>query len=74
VTIVWHNSSDVLESLFGMYKERKAANTLHGVTPFVLLLSLFAWVDQVGNHINLDCKAALQALQALQAVRMRNLH
>ena len=36
----WNASSDVIESLFGIYKAKKSPNPLHGVTPFVLLLPL----------------------------------
>ena len=35
---VRHNSSDIIESIFGTYKARKSPNKLHGVTPFVLFI------------------------------------
>ena len=35
---VHHNSSDIIESIFGTYKVRKSPNKLHGVTPFVLFI------------------------------------
>lgn len=38
-----HNiSSDIIESNFGIYKEKKSPNKLYGITPFVLFISLHA--------------------------------
>lgn len=38
-----HNiSSDIIESKFGIYKEKKSPNKLYGITPFVLFIPLHA--------------------------------
>lgn len=38
-----HNiSSDIIESNFGIYKEKKSPNKLYGITPFVLFIPLHA--------------------------------
>ena len=44
-----HNlSSDIIESTFGVYKDRKSPNNLYGVTPFVLFIPAHAKV--IGWH------------------------
>lgn len=62
---VWHASSDIIESLFGFYKSRKAPNSLHGVTAFVLALPL---LTKAGTTM-----IALNFKEALQAVYMKEL-
>ena len=48
-----HNiSSDIIESAFGVFKERKSPNKLYGITPFVLFIPAHAGI--VGMH---DCKS-----------------
>lgn len=38
-----HNiSSDIIESSFGIYKEKKSPNKLYGITPFILFIPLHA--------------------------------
>lgn len=38
-----HNiSSDIIESNFGIYKEKKSPNKLYGITPFILFIPLHA--------------------------------
>ncbi|MDQ6480552.1 hypothetical protein [Dyadobacter sp. LHD-138] len=64
---LWHVSSDVIESLFGLYKSRKASNSLHGVTPFALSLPLFTKTHRESSTIHCDFK------QALESVFMANL-
>lgn len=39
---VHNNSSDVIESTFGVYKLRKSPNKLYGVTSFILFLPIYA--------------------------------
>ena len=64
---IWNASSDVIESLFGKYKDRNATNTLHGVTP--LVLSLFIY-----THFDTDlAKMQPEIKQALQCVSMADL-
>ncbi|MDR1477593.1 MAG: hypothetical protein LBJ00_01480 [Planctomycetaceae bacterium] len=41
--IVWHCSSDVIESLFGYYKRIKSPNPMNGVTKQVFLLSFMTF-------------------------------
>jgi hypothetical protein len=38
----WHISSDVIESMFGSYKERKSPNRLNGVTKQIFILPLLS--------------------------------
>lgn len=59
---VWHGSSDVIESLFGSFKARKADNPLHGVTPFSLILPLLTKVDTENLAIDIDFKQALETV------------
>ena len=38
-----HNiSSDIIESTFGVFKQKKSPNKLYGITPFVLFIPLHA--------------------------------
>jgi hypothetical protein len=57
---IWHASSDIIESLFGKYKEMKSPNKLHGVTPFVLALSLYTKVDKNEFEVNVNFKTAME--------------
>jgi hypothetical protein len=57
---VWHISSDILESIFGVYKERKSPNALHGVTPYVFMLPLLTKSKPESNCLRIDCKKALE--------------
>lgn len=59
---VWHVSSDILESLFGLYKSRKASNGLHGITPFVLTLPVFTKTDPENAVVNINVKQALESI------------
>lgn len=51
----WYNSSEVIESIFAKYKNNTSPNTLHGVTPHVLIIPLLTKINQ-----NFDFKAALE--------------
>ena len=35
-------SSDIIESTFGVFKQKKSPNKLYGITPFVLFIPLHA--------------------------------
>jgi hypothetical protein len=59
---VWHISTDILESMFGVYKARKSPNTLNGVTTYVLMLPLLTRSDPQTGILRLDCKAALEGV------------
>jgi hypothetical protein len=58
---VWHVSSDIIESLFGTFKSRKADNPLYGVTPFTLALPVLTKIDPQKPEINIDFKEALES-------------
>jgi regulator of replication initiation timing len=58
---VWHISSDIIEAMFGRYKEHKADNKLYGVTPFVLALPVLTKTDTEKHRINIDFKKALES-------------
>jgi hypothetical protein len=57
---VWHISSDILESLFGIYKQRKSPNALNGVTSYVLMLPLLTKSDPESGCVRIDFKNALE--------------
>lgn len=52
-----HNlSSDIIESTFGVYKDRKSPNNLYGVTPFVLFIPAHAKVIGWHDTTTIDIK------------------
>ena len=57
---MWHISSDILESIFGVYKERKSLNRLNGVTSHVLMLPLLTKSCPEKGSISVDFKEALE--------------
>jgi hypothetical protein len=57
---LWHASSDVIESLFGKYKQRAASNKLNGVTSLVLSLGLYSQFQEPNDQIKENTKKALQ--------------
>jgi len=59
---VWHISSDIVESIFGVYKERKSPNALNGVTPYVLMLPLLTKSNPDSGSLRIDFKAALEGV------------
>ena len=38
-------SSDIIESTFGVFKQKKSPNKLYGITPFVLFIPLHAKLE-----------------------------
>jgi transposase-like protein len=58
----WHASSDVIESLFGVYKCRKSPNPLHGITPFVLFLPLHTRIGTKNGVVSFDFKSSLESV------------
>jgi hypothetical protein len=58
----WNASSDIIESIFGIYKDRKAANPLHGITSFVLLLPLHTRIGTKDNTVPFDFKNSLETV------------
>jgi hypothetical protein len=65
---VWHISSDILESVFGIYKQGKSPDKLTGVTINVLTLPLLTKSDPETGRIKIDFK------QALESVFLRDIH
>lgn len=59
-TIAHNNSSDVLESLFGMYKARKSPNKLNGITPFILFAPIYTKLRDSSKNKKFDFKNALE--------------
>lgn len=52
-----HNiSSDIIESIFGAYKDRKSPNKLYGVTPFVLFIPVHAQIIGMHDKSSIDFK------------------
>ena len=47
-------SSDIIESTFGIYKNKKSPNKLYGITPFTLMIPLYPKVvnESVTNTFN----------------------
>jgi hypothetical protein len=62
VNATWHASSDIIESLFGQYKSRKASNPQHGVTPFILFLPILTKKIPDQDRLNIDVKGALEGV------------
>jgi hypothetical protein len=58
----WNASSDIIESIFGVYKNRKSPNPLHGVTTFVLLLPLHTRIGTNGKMGSFDFKNSLESV------------
>lgn len=58
----WNASSDVIESLFGTYKEKKAPNPLYGVTGFVLVLPLYTRIGSDDPSSRFDFKKSLETV------------
>ncbi|MEH0158462.1 hypothetical protein V6R21_30695 [Limibacter armeniacum] len=54
----WHCSSDVIESLFGIFKYRKSPNKLYGVTSYVLYLALVTRKLAGKVVLDIDIKSA----------------
>lgn len=59
---IWHASSDIIESLFGQYKSRKASNPQHGVTPFILFLPILTRKIPDQDCLDIDVKGALEGV------------
>jgi len=56
----WHCSSDIIESLLGIYKQRQSRNKLNGVTPYVLVIPLVAAAGHKSKPSNIDFKEKLE--------------
>lgn len=60
-TAVRNNSSDIIESCFGVFKYRKAPDKLVGVTSFILLIPIHTRLQQAADSKPFDFKGALEA-------------
>jgi hypothetical protein len=58
----WNASSDVLESIFGVYKSRKSPNSLYGVTSYILFLPLHTRIGTKEKIIDFDFKHSLESV------------
>lgn len=60
-----HNiSSDIIESSFGYFKDRKSDNRMYGVTGLVLILPLHTKISSLESARNFDFKACLENTHA----------
>lgn len=76
----WHACSDIIESIFGVYKAKKALNPLYGVTLFSLFIPLYT---RIGNQakqadqkklISVDFKTSLEQFFLSDIQRWRDTH
>ncbi len=64
---VYHCSSDIIESLFGVYKNRKSKNKLYGVTNLVLFLP-------VKTKLNNENKTKLNFKEIMESTSLQEIH
>ena len=60
--VCWHASSDIIESMFGVFKCRKSPNSLNGVTPFIFFLPLYTHLNNKKKRISFDFKQCLESV------------
>lgn len=71
-----HNvSSDIIESDFGIYKDKKSPNKLFGITPFILFIPLHSKLvnESVAKTFNFKerlCKVKLRDIDAFAKKHM----
>ena len=72
---VHHNSSDIIESTFGILKARKSPNKLYGVTPLVLHIPLYQAIADKEGAQSYDFKKHLEnkKMKDIQKWRKENL-
>ena len=58
----WNASSDIIEYIFGVYKNRKSVNPLDGVTPFTLFLPLYTRIGANDIIISFDFKNSFESV------------
>ena len=54
------SSSDIVESVFGVYKYRRARNQLHGITPYVMVIPLMTAVGHESKPSSINFKEHLE--------------
>jgi hypothetical protein len=59
---IWHCSSDVIESMFGVYKYRRSRNHLNGITPYVLVIPVMAAAGHKTEPSKIDFKGNLETV------------
>lgn len=65
-SIKYNNSSDIIESTFGTYKQRKSPNKLCGVTSFILFMPAYAQLTAEDNSENYSIKKHLENVRLWQ--------
>jgi hypothetical protein len=70
----WHCSSDIIESLFGYYKNRKSPNSMNGVTKQILWLPLTTAIDSKKGVLHLNFKEYLEKNTLATINKWRNTH
>lgn len=71
-------SSDIIESTFGVFKQKKSPNKLYGITPFVLFIPLHAKLENKSatksfNFKERLCNVKLKDIDALQRAYVHKL-
>ena len=62
-SIVHNNSSDIIESLFGKYKDSKSPNKLYGVTSHILFMPLYTRLTNSKNAKTFNFKTTLEEMK-----------
>ncbi|MDR1092171.1 MAG: hypothetical protein LBL79_13945 [Prevotella sp.] len=71
---VCNNSSDIIESTFGMYKYRKSANKLYGVTSLILFLPAYGHLSSTKNVKDMAVKKHLENVKLCQIKQWADEH
>lgn len=61
-TDIHNNSSDIIESTFGIYKQRKSPNKLYGVTSFILFIPAYTELSKI-NLKNCSIKKHIENIK-----------
>lgn len=62
-----NNSSDIIESTFGIYKQRKSPNKLYGVTSFILFIPAYA------KFASRECDQAKSIKEHVENIRLKQI-
>lgn len=60
---VHNNSSDIIESIFGVFKIRKSPNKLYGITPFVLFIPAYTKLIDPKKAESVDFKEFMEQIK-----------
>lgn len=69
-----NNSSDIIESTFGVFKGKKSPNKLYGVTSFVLFIPAYAKLASYKSAKNYNFKENLENLRVRQIREWASVH